>query len=241
MAPCRVVGETVGMTEMTPPPLSIAIALFDRVTMLDAIGPYSVLAGLPNSEITFLAERPGPVLDSHGRMAVVAHAAYADMPDPDVIVVPGGVITVQMSREETHPILDWIAQVHPGTTRTTSVCTGSQLLGAAGVLEGVPATSHWYVRDTLSEFGAIPTDERVVTHGKIITAAGVSSGIDMALQLVANLQSDEVAQAIQLSIEYDPDPPFNAGHPRCAPPAITEMVSAGFGGALDRPTGSAAT
>ncbi len=174
-------------------------------------------------------------------MAVVAHAAYADMPDPDVIVVPGGVITAQMSREETHPILDWIAQVHPGTTRTTSVCTGSQLLGAAGVLEGVPATSHWYVRDTLSEFGAIPTDERVVKHGKIITAAGVSSGIDMALQLVADVQSDEVAQAIQLSIEYDPDPPFNAGHPRCAPPAITEMVSAGFGGALDRPTGSAAT
>ncbi len=216
------------MTQSAAPPLSIAIALFDQVTMLDAIGPYSVLAGLPNSEITFVAERPGPVMDSNGRMAVVAQASYSDMADPDVIVIPGGVITVPMSREKTHPIIDWIRQVHPGTTKTTSVCTGSQLLGAAGVLDGVPATSHWYVRDTLSEFGAAPTDERVVKHGKIITAAGVSAGIDMALQLVADLRSDEVAQAIQLSIEYDPDPPFDAGHPRCAPTAITELVSSGF-------------
>jgi len=144
------------------------------------------------------------------------------------------VITVPMARERTHPILDWIKGVHPGTMRTTSVCTGSQLLGAAGILDGVAATSHWFVRDTLDEFGAVPTDERVVTHGKIITAAGVSSGIDMSLQLVADLQTDEVAQAIQLNIEYDPDPPFNAGHPRCAPPAITEMASAAFAGALTR-------
>ena len=220
------------MTETAARPLSIAIALFDQVTMLDAIGPYSVLAGLPNSQITFVAEKPGPVMDSNGRMAVVAQAAYGDMADPDVIVIPGGLITVAMAREKTHPIIDWIRQAHPGTTRTTSVCTGSQLLGAAGLLNGVPATSHWYVRDTLSEFGAIPTDERVVTHGKIVTAAGVSAGIDMALQLVASLQTDEIAQAIQLSIEYDPDPPFNAGHPRCAPQAITDFVSAGFGGAI---------
>ncbi len=220
------------MTETAAQPLMIAIALFDRVTMLDAIGPYSVLAGLPNSEITFVAEEPGPVMDSNGRMAVVAQAAYGDMPDPDVIVIPGGLITVAMAREKTHPIIDWIRQVHPGTTRTTSVCTGSQLLGAAGLLNGVPATSHWYVRDTLSEFGAVPTDERVVAHGKIITAAGVSAGIDMALQLVADLQTDDIAQAIQLGIEYDPDPPFNAGHPRCAPPAITDFVSAGFGVAI---------
>lgn len=178
-------------------------------------------------------------MDSNGRMAVVAQGAYGDMLDPDVIVIPGGVITVPMAREKTHPILDWIRQVHPGTTRTTSVCTGSQLLGAAGLLDGVPATSHWYVRDTLTEFGAIPTDERVVTCGKIITAAGVSAGIDMALQLVADLQSDEIAQAIQLNIEYDPDPPFNAGHPRCAPPAITDMVSARFAGALRRNDGAA--
>ena len=220
----------------TSAPLAIAIALFDRVTMLDAIGPYSVLAGLPNSEITFVAEQPGPVMDSNGRMAVVAQAAYGDMPEPDVIVVPGGVITVPMSREKTHPIIDWIRHAHEGTVKTTSVCTGSQLLGAAGILDGVPATSHWYVRDTLTEFGAIPTDERVVSDGKIITAAGVSAGIDMALQLVADLQSDTVAQAIQLNIEYDPDPPFNSGHPRCAPPEITELVSSGFGNAVGRST-----
>ena len=224
------------MTELAVRPLSIAIALFDRVTMLDAIGPYSVLAGLPNSEITFVAEKPGPVMDSNGRLAVVAQASYDEVTAPDVIVIPGGVITVPMARDKTHPIIDWIRRVHPGTTRTTSVCTGSQLLGAAGILDGVPATSHWYVRDTLDEFGAIPTDERVVRHGKIFTAAGVSSGIDMALQLVADLQGDEVAQAIQLNIEYDPDPPFDAGHPRCAPPAITAMVSAGFARALDRTT-----
>lgn len=215
---------------------TIAIALFDKVTALDALGPYSVLADIPDSEVTFVAEQAGPVLDSRGRLGMIAHAAYADVPTPDVIVIPGGVATVAMStpnESAEHPIIDWIRSAHPTTTHTTSVCTGSQLLGAAGLLEGVPATSHWYVRDDLTRFGAVPTDERVVKHGKIITAAGVSAGIDMALALVAELRSEMVAQAIQLSIEYDPQPPFNAGHPRCAPPAIVDMISAGFAAATE--------
>ena len=211
----------------------IAIALFDKVTALDALGPYGVLADLPDSEIVFVGEQAGPILDSRGRLGMIAHGAYDEVMDPDVIVVPGGVITVEMSREGTHPIIEWIRQVHPTTEWTTSVCTGAQLLGAAGILDGVPATSHWYVRDDLTRFGAIPTEERVVHHGKIVTAAGVSAGIDMALELVADLRSDVIAQAIQLTIEYDPAPPFDAGSPKTAPPAIVEMISAGFAGAIE--------
>lgn len=210
---------------------TIAIALFDKVTALDALGPYSVLADVPDTEVTFVAEKAGPVTDSRGRLTMIAHSAYDEVSAPDVIVIPGGVVTLEMSHEGTHPIIDWIRQVHPTTTATTSVCTGSQLLGAAGILKGVPATSHWYVRDDLTRFGAVPTDERVVRHGKIMTAAGVSAGIDMALQLTADLTDDLVAQAIQLSIEYDPQPPFDSGHPRCAPIEIVEQISAGFAAA----------
>ena len=207
---------------------TIAIALFEQLTALDALGPYSVLADLPDSEIVFVAEQAGPVTDSRGRLTMQAHASYDEVPNPDVIVVPGGVVTVAMSSEGTHPIIEWIRQVHPGTTFTTSVCTGSQLLGAAGILDGIPATSHWYVRDDLRRFGAIPTERRIVEHDKIITAAGVSAGIDMSLHLASLLRSEQVAQAIQLSIEYDPEPPFDAGSPRSAPAGIVDIISAGF-------------
>ncbi len=213
-------------------PITIAIALFDRVTMLDALGPYSVLCELPNVEITFVAEQPGPVIDSGGRLSVIAHAAYRDVLQPDVIVIPGGLATVAMSRSGTHPIIDWIKSVHPNTKWTTSVCTGSQLLGAAGLLHDVPATSHWFVRDDLTRFGAKPIESRVVRHGKIMTAAGVSAGIDMALALAAELHSPFVAQAIQLGIEYDPDPPFTAGSPRTAPPEVFAAVHAGYSQAM---------
>lgn len=216
------------------PPTSIAIALFHQVTMLDAIGPYAVLAGLPDSEVTFVAEEPGPVIDSAGRMSVVAHAAYGDIDAPDVIIIPGGLATITMSEGGTHPILDWIRSVHPGTTFTTSVCTGSQLLGAAGVLDGLEATSHWYVRDDLAKFGAKPVDQRVVRQGKVFTAAGVSAGIDLGLTLAAELRSVETAQAIQLSIEYDPDPPFNAGHPSSAPAEVFEFVTSTYDSAVAR-------
>jgi transcriptional regulator GlxA family with amidase domain len=212
--------------------LTIAIALFDRVTMLDALGPYAVLADLPDSEVVFVAEQPGPVADSRGRLSVIAHAAYHDVMQPDVIVVPGGLATVEMSRRGVHPIIEWIRAVHPHTKLTTSVCTGAQLLGAAGLLDNVEATSHWFVRDDLSRFGAIPTESRMVRSGKIITAAGVSAGIDMALMLAAELRSPAVAQAIQLGIEYDPEPPFQAGNPRTAPAEILSMVSAAYAKAM---------
>lgn len=214
---------------------SIAIALFDRVTMLDALGPYAVLADLPDSEVTFVAEQAGPVADSMGRLSVIAHAAYDDIAQPDVIVIPGGLVTVEMSRRNQHPVIDWIRRVHPGTQRTTSVCTGAQLLGAAGILQGVPATTHWFLLDDLVRFGAIPTAQRVVRHGKVITAAGVSAGIDMALALAADLRTPEVAQTIQLVIEYDPDPPFDAGSPRTAPRALVDSVSASFAAAVAEP------
>jgi putative intracellular protease/amidase len=223
-----------GMTQIdsSPEPLTIAIALFDRVTMLDALGPYSVLCDLPNTEVTFVAEKAGPVGDSKGRLSVVAHAAYGDVTKPDVIVIPGGLATVAMSRNGDHPIIEWIRAVHPTTRWTTSVCTGSQLLGAAGLLTDVPATSHWFVRDDLTRFGAVPTESRIVRHGKIMTAAGVSAGIDMALALAAELRSPFVAQAIQLGIEYDPDPPFQAGSPRTAPPEVFAAVHAGYAQAM---------
>lgn len=215
-------------------PTTIAIALFDKVTALDALGPYAVLADLPDSEVTFVAEKAGPVNDSGGRLSVIAHAAYEDMPRPDVIVVPGGLITLEMARRNEHPIIEWIRNAHPHTLRTTSVCTGSQLLGAAGVLDGVPATSHWFVRDGLADYGAVPTASRVVRHGKIMTAAGVSAGIDMALMLAADLRSETVAQTIQLVIEYDPEPPFNAGSPDTAPAEIVSAVSSAFSSAASR-------
>jgi transcriptional regulator GlxA family with amidase domain len=149
----------------------------------------------------------------------------AEVTCPDVIVVPGDAVTRRMVRDGD-PLVEWIRDVHPHTTFTTSVCTGALLLGAAGVLDGVDATSYWVARDQLADFGATAVDERVVERGRIITAAGVSSGIDMALLLAARLAGDEVAQAIQLAIEYDPAPPFDAGSPASAPPAIVEAVRA---------------
>ncbi len=213
---------------------TIAIALFEGVTALDALGPYQVLVEVAGTEIVFVAEGAGPVSDSQGRLTIQAHAAFAEVPEPDVILVPGGLVTVAMARARNHPIIDWIAAAHPTTTWTTSVCTGSHLLGAAGVLEGREATGHWYLRQELVQFGAIPVDRRVVFDGKVVTAAGVSAGIDMALALAARLSSDDTARSIQLGMEYDPAPPFRCGHPSVAPPEIVAGLSAGFAAAIER-------
>jgi putative intracellular protease/amidase len=204
--------------------MQIAIALYDRVTALDAIGPYQVLSNLPDAEVVFVADRRGPVPDDMV-LQLVAGAAFDEVRTPEIIVVPGGMITRRMARDG-HPVIDWIKAVHPSTQWTTSVCTGSVLLGAAGVLEGREATSHWAALPQLEAFGARPTLERVVVGDGVVTAAGVSSGIDMALHLVAELQGPEVAQAIQLAIEYDPQPPFDAGSPTKAPPAVVDLVRA---------------
>jgi putative intracellular protease/amidase len=189
--------------------MNVAIPLYDRFTALDAVGPYEVLQRVPGAKVTWLAHEPGPVGTDTGQLHLVADAAFEDLPDPEIIVVPGGTGTDDFLDDER--LLGWIRRAHETSEWTTSVCTGSLLLGAAGVLDGLDATCHWLDLQDLERYGAQPTERRVVEQGKVITAAGVSSGIDMALTLVANMSGPEVAQAIQLGIEYDPQPPFDSG------------------------------
>ena len=203
-----------------------AYLLYDRFTALDVAGPYEVLASVPGSESVFVAERPGPVRSDRDALAIVADHALDDVEAPDVVVVPGGLGTRRLLNHE--PVLSWLCRVHETTTWTTSVCTGSLLLAAAGLLDAAPATTYWLARERLESLGARVVDDRVVQHGKILTAAGVSSGIDMALRLVQLTHGDEVAQAVQLGIEYDPDPPFDGGSPEKVAPEISQAVSAVF-------------
>lgn len=202
--------------------MDIAIPLYDGFTALDAIGPYEVLSRLPDATVTFVAVQPGPLRSDNGMLALVADRSLDELPEPEVIVVPGGPATRLLLDES--PLLAWIRRAHTTSQWTTSVCTGSLLLGAAGVLEGLEATSHWAELETLRRFGATPVDRRVVEQGKVVTAGGVSSGIDMALTLAARLASTEVAMAIQLGIEYDPQPPYAAGSVAKAPDEIVDAV-----------------
>ena len=202
--------------------MHIAIPLYPRFTALDAVGPYTVLAFAPDTTVTFVAGVAGPVPDDIGSLTLTATAGYAELPDPDLIIVPGGPGTVEAMRDEE--LLGWLRAARPRWM--TSVCSGSFVLGAAGLLRGRRATSHWAVRDQLAGFGAQPVEERVVIDGDVITAAGVSAGIDMALTLLASARDAETAQVVQLAIEYDPDPPFAAGSPRSAPPGLTERALA---------------
>jgi transcriptional regulator GlxA family with amidase domain len=200
--------------------MQIAIVLFPQLTVLDAIGPYQVLEGLPGSEVVFVAEQAGPVPDEPGYLHLVAQAALAEVPHPDVVLVPGGPGTDALTGGG--PVADWLREVDQGTTWTTSVCTGSLTLAAAGLLTGRRATSHWTALEQLALFGAVPVTERMVFDGKYVTAAGVSAGIDMGLALAGRIAGDEVAQSIQLMLEYDPQPPYDAGSPDKAPAAITQ-------------------
>ncbi|MFL5896359.1 MAG: DJ-1/PfpI family protein [Thermoleophilaceae bacterium] len=203
----------------------VAIPVFDRITALDAIGPYEVLSRLPEADVKFLAFEPGAVRTDTGMLGIEADYALDDVPRPDVIVHPGGYGTRALMRDDR--MLAWLRRAHETSDWTTSVCTGSLVLAAAGILDGVEATTHWAARDILAEHGALPVDERVVERGKVVTAAGVSAGIDMALHLAARIASPEVAQAIQLGIEYDPQPPFDSGSPAKAGRAIVDLVRAG--------------
>jgi transcriptional regulator GlxA family with amidase domain len=193
--------------------VQVAIPLFPRFTALDAVGPYEVLQRLPDVEPVFVAEQRGEVRTENGFLGMVADATFAEVPAPDVVVVPGGFGSRALLEE--NPLLAWLRAVHPGTRYTTSVCTGTLLLAAAGLLDGLTATTHWGATSLLEELGAVPVRQRVVEHlpERIVTAAGVSSGIDMAIRLVALLEDDVAAQATQVFIEYDPEPPFDAGHP----------------------------
>lgn len=204
--------------------MQIAIVLFERLTALDAVGPYEVLSRLPGADVTFVATEPGPKRTDTGFLALTADAGLDDLPRPEIVLVPGGPGQVEAERDEA--LLDWLVTAHETTTWTTSVCTGSLVLGAAGLLRGKRATTYWLALDQLRGHGAEPASERVVVDGKVVTAAGVSSGIDMALTLAARIGGDELAQALQLGIEYDPQPPFDAGSEAKAPAHVVEMFRA---------------
>ncbi|MEU7577236.1 DJ-1/PfpI family protein [Streptomyces sp. NPDC041068] len=198
--------------------MQIAIALYERFTALDAIGPYQMLSGLPGAETVFVAERTGPVGDDSGNLSLVAGKTFADVRRPDIVVVPGG--PGQSDQMENGPLLDWLRAVDATTTWTTSVCTGSLALAAAGLLKGRRATSHWLALAELDRLGVHSTGERVVFDGKYVTGAGVSAGIDMGLALAGRIAGDEHAQTVQLLTEYDPQPPYDAGSPEKAPAHI---------------------
>jgi putative intracellular protease/amidase len=202
--------------------VQIAILLYDRFTALDAIGPYEVLSRLDNAEVVFAAERPGPVRTDTGMLAITADAAIGELAHPDIVLVPGG--PGQEAQLDDGPAHEWLRHADEVTSWTTSVCTGSLILAAAGLLQGRRATSHWLALDRLAAFGARPTGERVVIDGKYVTAAGVSAGIDMALDLSRRIAGTPAAQAIQLMLEYDPRPPLNAGSPSLAPPDLVATM-----------------
>ncbi|MFC8963312.1 DJ-1/PfpI family protein [Streptomyces sp. NPDC057094] len=205
--------------------MQIAIVLYDRFTALDAVGPYETLGRLPEADTVFVADRTGPVRSDTGRLALTADKSLAEVPRPDIVVVPGG--PGQGAQMGNEVLLDWLRTADGTSAWTTSVCTGSLLLASAGLLEGRRATSHWLALDGLKEFGAEPTGERVVFDGKYVTAAGVSSGIDMGLTLLGRIAGDEHAQAVQLLTEYDPQPPYDAGSPEKAPAHLVDRFRNG--------------
>ncbi|WP_327698904.1 DJ-1/PfpI family protein [Streptomyces sp. NBC_00459] len=202
--------------------MQIALLLFDRFTALDAVGPYEILSRLPDTETVLVAEETGPVRNDSGSLALTADRTLADVPRPDIVVVPGG--PGQAAQMDNKALLGWLRTADTTSTWTTSVCTGSLLLAGAGLLTGRRATSHWLALEELPKYGARPTGERVVTDGKYVTSAGVSSGIDMALTLTGRIAGDEQAQALQLWTEYDPQPPYDAGSPHKAPAHVVELL-----------------
>ncbi len=218
--------------------MKIAIVLYDRLTALDAIGPYEVLSRLPGAELRFVGAEAGPVRTDNGMLTLLAESGVGEFTDPDIVLVPGG--PGEVAERAGGRLLEWLAAVDRTSTWTTSVCTGSLILAAAGLLSGRRASTHWLAMEELARLGAEPTSERVVFDGKYVTAAGVSAGIDMALTLVERIAGPQAAQAIQLGIEYDPQPPFDAGSPAKAPAAIVELLerASRFDGEPQAATGS---
>ncbi len=204
--------------------MQIAFVIYPGFTILDVIGPFQTLADNPGNEAVLVAAEAGPVVDHTGRAQLVAEKSLFEVTAPDVIVVAGG-----KTGELDQRIVDWVRKVHPTTTWTTSVCTGAIYLAAAGVLDGLDATTHWAWADKLNEMGAHYVHDRVVPRGKVVTAAGVSSGIDMGLTLMDRMYGPVAAQTAQLGIEYDPQPPYDAGSPTKAPADIVEFLKAMMG------------
>lgn len=203
--------------------MQIVFLFYEQMTTLDAIGPHEILSRLPGAQVKRVALHPGSILTDSG-MQLIAEHGLSEISSADVLLLPGAGNAATL--RQYPQVLEWIRSIHSTTTWTTSVCTGSLILGAAGVLSGLRATTHWAALDRLSKWGAQPTKSRIVQDGKVITAAGVSAGIDMALTLAAKISGQDVAERLQLGIEYDPDPPFNVGSPDKANPAIVEMLRA---------------
>jgi transcriptional regulator GlxA family with amidase domain len=213
--------------------LEIALFLYEDMTALDAVGPYEVLARLPEAEVKFVASTPAPKKTDAG-LVLTADASLDDVPAPDVILIPG---SGRVPFLDDPAAVEWVRRAHETSTWTTSVCTGSMLLGAAGVLEGKRATSHWAVCEHLRSIGAEPVAERVVVEGKVITAAGVSAGIDMALTLAGRIAGKDAARALQLVIEYDPEPPYDTGSLEKADPTTQQRASDILARGLAQPVG----
>jgi transcriptional regulator GlxA family with amidase domain len=201
---------------------TVGLVLYPQFTALDIIGPFQTLVDVPGLDVFFIAADKGPVVDHSGKCFLDATCSFDEIDELDVLVVPGGF--ADRNIDDSHEVVQFIRKIHPTTTWTTSVCTGSIFLAHAGILEGIVATTHWSSYDRLRDLGSIPTEQRVVKEGKIITAAGVSSGIDMGLELVAAIYGDEMAKIIQLAIEYDPQPPFDAGSPSKVSPEFRSFV-----------------
>ncbi len=207
-----------------------AILIFEGLTVLDAVGPYEVLRSVPGSEVSFVAPEAGVQRADSGALGLVADYSLEEVTDPDIVLVGGGAGNRPLMEDER--VLEWLRSADSTSRWTTSVCTGSLVLGAAGLLEGKRATSHWLFLERLREFGAEPVSERVVEDGKVMTAAGVSAGIDMALNLAALEAGEETAKAIQLGIEYDPQPPFDSGSPAKADPKLVRQLRGQLGDQL---------
>jgi len=203
--------------------MKIVFLFYDGMTALDAIGPHEILCRIPGATVSRVARHAGPI-QTDSQLILMADRSLTEVENADILLVPGAGNATTLS--EYPEILDWLHSVHATTTWTTSVCTGSLILGAAGILSGLHATTHWSAFDRLTKWKAKPTKGRVIEDGKVITAAGVSAGIDMALILASKIAGEKFAQAIQLGIEYDPDPPFDVGSPDKADPAIREALQA---------------
>ena len=221
--------------------MQIAIMLYPGFTALDFIGPYESLHYLPDADVRFVWHEPGPVTADSGVLVVGATHSFDETPAPDLVLVPGGFSTLQHARDDK--VLEWVRRVHRGTQWTTSVCSGSVILAAAGLLEGKRATSHWAALPVLRTFGVDPVgDERIVDAGdRIVTAAGVSAGIDLGLWLAGRIAGEAKAKAIQLSMEYDPQPPFDSGHMSKASAATKATATAMMGRQLATPASLAAS
>jgi putative intracellular protease/amidase len=202
----------------------VAIPLFERFTALDAVGPYEVLQRVPSIDVVFVGHQRGEVRSDNGMLGMMIDKAFAELTQPDVVVFPGGIGTRVLINDAE--VLDWVRHAHEHSRFTTSVCTGGLVLAASGLLNDLTATTHWRVQELFNSLGAQYVPQRVVEHlpQRIITAAGVSSGIDMALRLVELLVGRDAAEASQLMIEYDPEPPFDAGDLGKASEATKELA-----------------